>query len=540
MRGERGPEQRLPPRETPDADRLRRASARDAAGGVEPDDRRDRAPGHRRRPWRLRPLLVGLLCLHADVDDHRPALREAVRRLRPAAVLLARDRALHDRLRRQRPRAVDDGADPRPRDPGSRRGRPDPTRDGRDRRPDRAARARQVAGLDRRSVRRGLRRRAGDGRVDLGQRELAVGLLRQPAVRALRARRGAAWLHDGAEPPGAFDRLHGRGVAQRWSLDGSPRDGLGRDAVSVGLARDRRHVRRERAPPRRLRRVGKTRARADPPARAVPEPDVRRVPGRVVLHRRGDVRDDPVRPALRAGRAGRERHELRRDPDALDARPHRCERRLRPAHLAHGPLQGGAADEPRGARRRVLAAVAARRPLDAPRDDTRHDRRRARPGPRHLDLRPRRPERRPAQHDGGRDREHTVLPHDRRDDRGHGDGRDADEQPPRRAGRPAFARAAGGRRRRGVARLARRWWGDLGSGRRRRSAARRAWRGARAGLRARRAVDAARLAATVFVERRELRRSVHEGPAEPGRALFDELGEEFLPEEPTSAAARAR
>ena len=48
------------------------------------------------------------------------------------------------------------------------------------------------------------------------------------------------------------------------------------------------------------------------------------------------------------------------------------------------------------------------------------------------------------------------------------------------------------------------------------------------------------LAATVFVERRELRRSVHEGPAEPGRALFDELGEEFLPEEPTSAAARAR
>ena len=48
------------------------------------------------------------------------------------------------------------------------------------------------------------------------------------------------------------------------------------------------------------------------------------------------------------------------------------------------------------------------------------------------------------------------------------------------------------------------------------------------------------LAATVFVERRELRRSVHEGPAEPARALFDELGEEFLPEEPTSAAARAR
>ncbi len=48
------------------------------------------------------------------------------------------------------------------------------------------------------------------------------------------------------------------------------------------------------------------------------------------------------------------------------------------------------------------------------------------------------------------------------------------------------------------------------------------------------------LAATVFVERRELRRSVHEGPREPGRALFDELGEEFLAEQPAGAAARSR
>ena len=48
------------------------------------------------------------------------------------------------------------------------------------------------------------------------------------------------------------------------------------------------------------------------------------------------------------------------------------------------------------------------------------------------------------------------------------------------------------------------------------------------------------LAATVFVERRELRRSVHEGPGEPGSALFDELGEEFLAEQPAGAAARSR
>jgi hypothetical protein len=50
------------------------------------------------------------------------------------------------------------------------------------------------------------------------------------------------------------------------------------------------------------------------------------------------------------------------------------------------------------------------------------------------------------------------------------------------------------------------------------------------------------LAATFFVERRELRRSVHEGPgpAEPGRDLFDELGEEFAPEQPAGATARGR
>jgi hypothetical protein len=45
------------------------------------------------------------------------------------------------------------------------------------------------------------------------------------------------------------------------------------------------------------------------------------------------------------------------------------------------------------------------------------------------------------------------------------------------------------------------------------------------------------LVATVSVERRELRRSVHDGPAEPDRALFDELGEEFLPEQPAGVAA---
>jgi EmrB/QacA subfamily drug resistance transporter len=44
--------------------------------------------------------------------------------------------------------------------------------------------------------------------------------------------------------------------------------------------------------------------------------------------------------------------------------------------------------------------------------------------------------------------------------------------------------------------------------------------------------------ATLFVERRELRRTVHERPAEAGRELFDEIGEEFAPE-PRASYGRA-
>jgi len=48
------------------------------------------------------------------------------------------------------------------------------------------------------------------------------------------------------------------------------------------------------------------------------------------------------------------------------------------------------------------------------------------------------------------------------------------------------------------------------------------------------------LAATLLVERRELRRSVHEGPAEPARELFDEVSEEFPGEPGLGAPARGR
>jgi EmrB/QacA subfamily drug resistance transporter len=50
----------------------------------------------------------------------------------------------------------------------------------------------------------------------------------------------------------------------------------------------------------------------------------------------------------------------------------------------------------------------------------------------------------------------------------------------------------------------------------------------------------AALAATFFVERRELRRTVRDEPAEPARELFDELGDEFSAEQGAGAAARSR
>jgi MFS family permease len=50
----------------------------------------------------------------------------------------------------------------------------------------------------------------------------------------------------------------------------------------------------------------------------------------------------------------------------------------------------------------------------------------------------------------------------------------------------------------------------------------------------------AALAATFFVERHELRRTVRDEPAEPARELFDELGDEFSAEQVAGAAARSR
>ena len=100
----------------------------------------------------------------------------------------------------------------------------------------------------------------------------------------------------------ALDRLARRRPARGRHGRAPARPRLGRQAVPVdGAARDR-HARRFRAATRRVRGRRATRARADPAVRDLAQPDRRRQRRVHGARRDGDVRDDLVRPALRAGR----------------------------------------------------------------------------------------------------------------------------------------------------------------------------------------------------------------------------------------------
>ena len=181
-----------------------------------PDDRRDRAAGHRDRSQRQRRLRLGLHRVPADRDDQRPDLREAVRPLRAAAHLPHRRIDLPARLAAVRAVAGDVAVHPLPRRPGPRRGRAVPGGARDHRRHLRAVRAGQVPGLLRSGVRPQLRHRAGDRRDHHRHDRLALDLLRQPAARRGRPRRDlahAAAPHGGCRGP--FARLRGRRAPDR-------------------------------------------------------------------------------------------------------------------------------------------------------------------------------------------------------------------------------------------------------------------------------------------------------------------------------------
>ena len=113
----------------------------------------------------------------------------------------------------------------------------------------------------------------------------------------------------------------------------------------------------------RLRRPLALGRRADRPDRPVRRPPVPRHQRDRLLRRRGDVRRDHVRPAVRPGRAGRERHLLRARDHAADPRHGRRQRDQRPRHLQHRPLPLGAALRAAGDGARLRAAARPRRDL---------------------------------------------------------------------------------------------------------------------------------------------------------------------------------
>ena len=93
----RGPSARRAAASGPDA-RPRRGDDRHLPRRPRPDRRRDRAAQDHHRPRRQRPLHLGVHRVSADLDDQRPAVRQAVRPVRAAADLPVRHRRLHGRL----------------------------------------------------------------------------------------------------------------------------------------------------------------------------------------------------------------------------------------------------------------------------------------------------------------------------------------------------------------------------------------------------------------------------------------------------------
>ena len=221
---------------------------------------------------------------------------------------------------------------------GVRRRRLDPARARSDREHRPAARPRPLPGTDRRRVRRGIDHRPGDRRLHRRQHDVALDLLRQPARR--RARAGRHLDHDAAPARrrAALDRLGRRRRARAGDDLAAARARVGRTAVRVELAARRRRARGCSRPAPRVRPLGAARRGADPALRHPAEPD--RAVERPVhgAHRHGDVRDDRVRAAVRAGRDRHVGDVVRRRADAADARRGDDVVLRGPVGLADGPL----------------------------------------------------------------------------------------------------------------------------------------------------------------------------------------------------------
>ena len=223
--------------------------------------------------------------------------------------------------------------------PGPRRRRAVPAVAGGDRQHRPAARPRPLAGPDRRGLRRRVDHRAGGRRLHRRQHELALDLPRQPAGRRRRARRDLA---DDAAPRAADASTRSTGSAPGCSRPARRRCCSGSSgAAATTPGRAATWSARSRSPRSLLAAFALVERRAREPILPFehpPQPDRRRQRRVHGARRHGDVRDDLVRAALRAGRdrhvgdlVGRRAHtaHARRGDDVA---PHG------PARLAHRPL----------------------------------------------------------------------------------------------------------------------------------------------------------------------------------------------------------
>ena len=215
----------------------RRHTARHDAGRARRRHGGDRAADDRGRSRRHRQHVVGGDRESAQRHRRDAALRQALRHPRPAHHDDDRDRHLYGWLGSLRVRALDAGADLRPRAAGTRRRRPDAAGADHHRRRRLAARAAALSGLHLLDLHPVDRRRAADRRLHRRASALVVDLLGQraalcPGVSAHLQRAEAA----AAPRPSARARSAGRGA------DGGGGDrldagaDLGRAALRLGLA----------------------------------------------------------------------------------------------------------------------------------------------------------------------------------------------------------------------------------------------------------------------------------------------------------------
>ena len=280
---------------------------------------------------------------HLDGDD--PAVRQALRHVRPQAVLHVRDLGLRRRLDALRHRPLDLRAGRLPRSAGRRRRWSDVAGLRHRRRHRAAARTWSLPGLLHGRLRLLQRARPGARRLPRRpvhhprHRRLALDLLHQRADRHRRPRRGLPGAQPPAHPLAGQDRLLGRASADRRRRAAARRRREGqRVGLGLGHVAGVHHRRRRRAGAVRCGRGAAGRGR-DPAAARSSATRCSASPARWASSSVRHVRRPVLDPALPADRQGRAPDQGRPAADPADGRHHRGVGDLRPDHDEDRALQ---------------------------------------------------------------------------------------------------------------------------------------------------------------------------------------------------------